>query len=169
MELIKKEKWHKLSLLDDESNELMIKFFTNNQSYELLIFNLNTIQLFKDMKNAKEIEILLEKLNPSIEAPVEKICQHLKHSLIDSKSNKFTINSHELILESKLSDIKFNWSFELRLLSMKSIKEFVFMPLLMNISEYQARECELMRIIANKDKEIDDFKSQGCKLNRSMF
>jgi hypothetical protein len=167
MELIKKEKWLKLSI-DDEINDFMVKFCTCNQSYELLLFNLNTVQLFRDEKSAKEIEVLLERLNPSIEAPVEKICQHLKFSF-ESKSSKLKLNSNELRLESKLSDIKFNWLFELRLLSMKSIKEFVFVPLLMYINEYQTRECELMRLLANKDKEIDDFKSQGCKLTRSIL
>ena len=41
------------------------------------------------------------------------------------------------------------------------------MPLLFGLNEKTNRENELLDIIKNKDKLIDDFKSQGVKSNLS--
>lgn len=43
------------------------------------------------------------------------------------------------------------------------------MPLLFNCYEYQTRETDFVKIIANKDKELDDYRSQGLKLTRSKL
>ena len=42
-------------------------------------------------------------------------------------------------------------------------------PLIFNCNEYQGREANFVKIISNKDKELDDYRSQGVKLNRSNF
>lgn len=71
-------------------------------------------------------------------------------------------------MESKLAGVPFKWTFELKLLDVNAIKEHLLVPLMYNCAEYQLRENELLKIIQNKDKEIDDYKSQGIKLNRSL-
>ena len=42
-------------------------------------------------------------------------------------------------------------------------------PLIFNCNEYQGREANFVKLISNKDKELDDYRSQGVKLNRSNF
>lgn len=69
---------------------------------------------------------------------------------------------------SQLAGVKFDWIFDLEMLDYDSIKEHLVLPLLYNCIEYQSREQELIKIIQLKDKEIEDYKSQGIKLNRSL-
>jgi hypothetical protein len=79
-------------------------------------------------------------------------------------------NSLIIKMQSKLAGaVKFFWQFELEKLDNKYIKEFLVVPLLLNHSELQSREDELVKIIQNKDKEIEDFKSQGVKLTRGLI
>lgn len=73
----------------------------------------------------------------------------------------------ELNLQTKLAGVKFSYSFEFKLMDSGSIREHVLLPLMFNCAEYQLRENELIKIIQAKDKELDDFKSQGVKLSRS--
>ncbi len=70
--------------------------------------------------------------------------------------------------ESKLAGVKFFWEFELIKLDSLAIKEHIILPLMFCCAEFQFREFELFKIITAKDKEIDDYKSQGVKLSRSI-
>lgn len=72
----------------------------------------------------------------------------------------------ELRMQSKLSNVKFNWIFELEQLDSKLIRDHVVFPLIFNSTEYQLREQELLKVIRAKDKEIEDYKAQGVKLSR---
>ena len=46
--------------------------------------------------------------------------------------------------------------------------ENLIVPLLAMVGELNRRQRELVKIISAKDKEIDDYKSQGVKTSRSM-
>jgi hypothetical protein len=70
---------------------------------------------------------------------------------------------------SELAGVKFDWIFDLELLDYDLLKEHLILPLVYNCLEYQVRERELIKLLEQKDKEIEDYKSQGCKLNRSLF
>lgn len=45
----------------------------------------------------------------------------------------------------------------------------LIVPLLAMVGELTRRQKELIKIIQAKDKEIDDYKSQGAKASRSKF
>ena len=70
---------------------------------------------------------------------------------------------------SELAGIKFDWIFDLDLLDNDSLKEHIILPLFYNCLEYQVRENELIKLLQKKENEIEDYKSQGCKLNRSLL
>jgi hypothetical protein len=70
-------------------------------------------------------------------------------------------------MESKLSGVDINWEMAFGQLENKSIKEYFVLPLMFNCAEYELRETELMKSIQAKDKEIEDYRSQGSKLSRS--
>ena len=87
-----------------------------------------------------------------------------------SNSNIVSIDSIDklvLNLDGKLSGVNFHYEFDLNLLDSSLIRDHVILPLLFNCSEYQARESQLVKIINDKDKELDDYRSQGVKLTRS--
>ena len=45
----------------------------------------------------------------------------------------------------------------------------LIVPLLAMVGELTRRQNELIKVIQNKDKEIDDYKSQGVKTSRSKL
>lgn len=115
-----------------------------------------------------------QEMNPSLEAPVRKILKHLESCLNEKNDdNKYSILIHSASLwikmQSKLFGIKFNWEFRLNKLDGSYLKNHFVIPLLFNCAEYQKRELELIKIIQAKDKELDDYKSQGIELTRSKF
>jgi hypothetical protein len=117
--------------------------------------------------------LFIKNFNQDIEIPVVKIINHLKENLIEKNNSKNlkiipSNNSLEIRLDSKLHGIKFNWTFNLQQLDSKKVKDCLVLPLLFNLAEYQTREAELLKIINNKDKEIEDYKLQNVPLTRSL-
>ncbi len=114
-------------------------------------------------------------MNPGLEAPLFKIISHIKDCLLNYDSrcklirNENTQNKLEIELHSKLSDVKFFWKLEFSLLNDESIKNYLLLPLIYSSSEFQLREDELIKIIQSKDRELEDYKSQGVKLTRSKI
>ena len=53
------------------------------------------------------------------------------------------------------------------LLYFQQASKHLIVPLLAMVGELTRRQNELTKIIQNKDKEIDDYKSQGVKASRS--
>ena len=78
-------------------------------------------------------------------------------------------NSLELKLDAKLSGVSFTYVFKLVGLDTSYIKDHVVLPLMFSSFEFQARENDLIKAINSKDKELDDYKSQGAKLTRSKL
>lgn len=85
-------------------------------------------------------------------------------SIDESENND---RSLKVNLNSKLSGVKFRWLFRFNRLESSLLREHVILPLIFSCAEYQLRELELIRLIQAKDKELDDYKSQGVKLSRS--
>ncbi len=108
---------------------------------------------------------------------MSKILSLLKESLCKKDSTAvFTLNPLfdienvlKLQMKTKIVGVNFYYKFDLNLLDSGPVKDYFIVPLLYSISEYQTREIELIKIIQSKDKELDDFKSQGVKLTRGNF
>ena len=49
------------------------------------------------------------------------------------------------------------------------VSEHLTLPLLTMVSEYQRREQELFKMLAAKDKELDDIRVQGGKTSRRKY
>ena len=66
--------------------------------------------------------------------------------------------------------VPFEWTFEMKRMNESAIRDHLVMPLLFNLTEKNARETELIEIIKNKDRLIDDFtRTQGIKSNLSWI
>lgn len=63
----------------------------------------------------------------------------------------------------------FNWLFEFSAVDSIQIRDHILVPLLFNMTELQQREKDLVEIVKQKDKEIDDYRSQGCTLTRGYL
>ncbi len=118
-------------------------------------------------------------MNPKLESPSHKIIENLSSNLVTSQScsGLFTVQSQEtdsdssfrVKMESKLAGVDINWELVFNQFDNKSIKDYFVLPLMFNCAEYELRETELTKAVLAKDKEIDDYKSQGAKLSRSKY
>lgn len=112
-------------------------------------------------------------MNPGLEAPLPKVLSILKSTILNTDSNGHfkIIDSDSLSMtirmETKISQIRFCYKFVLVETDNDAIREYFVQPLLLNTAELQYREAELIKIILKKDKELEDYKSQGAKLSRS--
>ncbi len=110
-----------------------------------------------------------------MEASLFKILSILKESFSRKNSAAvFTINPLiddpkmlKLQLKTKIAGVNFYFEFDLSTLDSLLVKDYFLVPLLYSNAEFQHREAELIKIINNKDREIEDFRSQGAKLARS--
>ena len=121
-----------------------------------------------------------------MEAPIANIINHLKqnillftktspssyslsvnHRTVEVIADPVNHNQLELKMKSKLSSVTFNWAFKFERLDASLIRDHFLVPLLFDCVEYQQREMELIKLIQAKDKELDDYKSQGVSLTRS--
>ena len=112
-----------------------------------------------------------------MEAPIRSIVNHLSDNFTFNSQTNETIFSFDetraesrdlrLNMNSKLSGAKFRWYFQFERLDNTYLRQHVLLPLIYTSAEFQLREQELVRLVQAKDKEIDDFKSQGHKLSRS--
>ena len=114
-----------------------------------------------------------KELNPGLEAPLTKVLSILKNALSkpDSNDNFKIVDNGTLNLtirmETKISQIRFCYKFVLTETDNEDIRGYFVLPFLLNNAEFQLREAELFKIIQKKDKELDDYKSQGARLSRS--
>jgi hypothetical protein len=86
MDKFLKEKWNFLKI---DNKAYVFKFVFDDNEYDFLAFDFVECALYHEKKNSVEILKLMTKLNPSIEAPANKIIQHLKQSLTDTDFTKF--------------------------------------------------------------------------------
>ena len=169
------EKWSDLIV---ENGSYSFRALFTDDSYELIVLDLNDdndeLKLFGLKQSQEEILDECAELNKALEAPLSKILKHLSECLHSSSNDSIAKFRHsredtkKLTLEcdSKLAGFKFKWLFKLEKCNNKN-KEHLIEPLLFNLAEHQTRESELLRLIQAKDKELDDYRSQGFKLSRS--
>lgn len=137
------------------------------------MFDLNQFQMYNSQET--QIKEKCYKFNAKLEIPLPKIIACLENSFVEKKENcKFTLiqneNEHELLsikLNTKIVEgVPFEWTFEMKRMNESAIRDHLVMPLLFNLTEKNARETELIEIIKNKDRLIDDFtRTQGIKSN----
>ncbi len=86
MEMFLNEKWNFLKI---DNNAYIFKFVYNESEYNLLLFNLAECLLYREKRDYVDIGRVMAKLNSSIEAPLNKMIQHLYKSLTDTSTSKF--------------------------------------------------------------------------------
>lgn len=166
--------WQSLKV-DDRT--YLIKYCFSQDSYEILITDLTNFW-YESISDAA-LKKRVKKLNPGIEAPLTRILDQIQ-SVVDKnqdgseKSLKvaFKDDAEEgeqrmlLTISSHLAGMPFTWNFHCRPAEKTLASEHLIIPLLAMVGELTRRQKELIKIIQTKDKEIDDYKSQGVKASR---
>ncbi|CAE1323626.1 NHEJ1 [Acanthosepion pharaonis] len=141
-----------------------------HDSYQFLITDLN--HFWYESITHSEFLNRLQELNPNLEAPTTKILDHIKTNLEKNSSDNLSISKEEsksrlhLWINSDLAGFPFCWQMIGESAHEEMVSENTTIPLLMMVSELYRRQKALLRIIFEKDKEIENYKAQGCKLTK---
>ncbi|XP_005103912.1 non-homologous end-joining factor 1 [Aplysia californica] len=161
--------WRPLDVPSDDGNKYLIKAKFDNSSYEVIVTDLTSFWYEKLSGDALKKRV--SKLNPSIEAPLTKILSHVETNLgAESKESKLTLthkdDSVNIKMTSQLAGMPFSFVFHTVLNEEDMGKKHLALPLMAMVGELYRQQQELFKILATKDKEIDDYKSQGVKATR---
>ncbi|XP_070550387.1 non-homologous end-joining factor 1-like [Ptychodera flava] len=160
--------WQPLTI---QRNQYFIKFHMNDDSYEILVND--RVHTWYEMCDCKMFKKRCKKLNPSIEAPVSRLLDHLWNNLQkQKKESEFRVEektSSEFVLSmnsSLAAGVPFTWKFNCQTASQDMISSNLTVPLLTMVSELQRRQDELFKLLQKKDTEIEDYKLSGAKVSR---
>ncbi|KAJ8307009.1 hypothetical protein KUTeg_015093 [Tegillarca granosa] len=166
--------WQPITI-DGESYLIKTKF--TQDSYEILVTDLTNFWYEElDEKNLKK---RVQKLNPSIEASVSRILDQIRNCL-ESPDNaetnlsigfKAETDTEEdkmmLKLNSQLAGMPFTWHFIGKPAEKEMTSQHLIIPLMAMVGELMRRQGELVKVLETKDREIEDYKSQGVKTSRN--
>ncbi|KAK7092905.1 non-homologous end-joining factor 1-like [Littorina saxatilis] len=164
--------WHSVGV---DGENLLIKMKFSDKSYEVLITDLTSF--WHESLEEKDLKKRIEKLNPSIEAPVTKFLDQIQQNLEKpEKHTKLSVNfkksengaGQKMVFKitSVLAGMPFVWTFHADPADDSMARDHLTVPLLAMVSELFRRQQELCKIVTAKDKEIDDYKSQGVRTSR---
>ncbi|KAL5010795.1 hypothetical protein ScPMuIL_013100 [Solemya velum] len=153
----------------------LIKMKFTQYSYEILLTDFTSFWFEELSDNALKKRI--QKLNPSIEAPITRILDQIKNCLEEQDRETEISTAFKpdgdgddekilLSIKSELAGMPFSWHFTGRPAEKSMMSEHLIVPLMAMVGELMRRQAELITIIQSKDKEIDDYKSQGVRTSR---
>lgn len=166
--------WQPISF---EEKTYLIKFCFTQSSYEVILTD--CVNFWHEDLSDSALKKRVKKLNPGIEAPLTRILDQIQavldKSIADTGSAlKLSFQDgagdgdHSVVMTitSKLAGLPFTWKFTCHSADKSLASDHLILPLMAMVAELSRRQQELLKIIQNKDKEIDDYKSQGAKVSR---
>lgn len=155
----------------------LIKYCFSTDSYEVLLTDFTNFW-FEELSN-KSLKKRIQILNPGIEAPLTRILDQIRSVLDKTQDDPKTSlkvsfktgpdgdeERVKLTLNCDLAGMPFTWNFQCHPAENSLASEHLTLPLMAMVGELTRRQEELVKVIQNKDKEIDDYKSQGTKASR---
>lgn len=168
---------------DNRNNQLCCQAHfdpnTNGGRYEIAFYD-NGYAYYEVLEN-EHILARLERYNPQMEfhnlkKVLEKMRQIFEESAINKADNQINVkllNDDVLIVEIKgriQSSILFTYVFRCQRREGEFYEANYVRQIVYCVAERKSRELELIKIIQAKDKELDDYRSQGtCQLQRSWL
>ncbi|UJR21690.1 hypothetical protein I4U23_024767 [Adineta vaga] len=152
---------------------------TNGGRYEIAFFD-NGYAYYEELEGTRFLK-RLERYNPQMEfrdltKVLERMKQILEDSATNTKDNQISVqllNDDELVVEIKgrvKGSILFTYVFQCRRREGEFYESNYVRQIVYCLAERRSRELELIKIIQAKDKELDDYRSQGaCQLQRSWL
>ncbi|XP_041458379.1 non-homologous end-joining factor 1-like [Lytechinus variegatus] len=158
-----------------EGNHLLVKSLFTQTSFTVLVYDYTTMWI--EQGNREVVLNTAKVCNPSVEAPLSELLQHLSDLLQEVKQSvKYNLEYKEkdrtkerlkIHLTSKLPQgVPFKWTLSLSKATDEMAASHLTNPLLILVSELMRREKELHRLIKKKDDEIEDYKMAGAKVSR---
>ncbi|XP_077997058.1 non-homologous end-joining factor 1-like [Glandiceps talaboti] len=148
----------------------LIKCHFSEESYEILIYDMNS--MWHENCTSKRFKKRTKELNPSVEAPVTRLLDHLQSNLTcQQKDVKYDIDNEDdtmtITIQSNLAaGVPFTWKCHCYLATNDMMGIHLTTPLLTMIGELERRQEELESLLRKKDNEIEDYKLGGAKVSR---
>lgn len=151
------------------NQQFLFKCKYTHDSYELLITN--NCHFWCEHLEGDELESRTISLNPNVKATPTRILDEIQNCLENPSKKtadivKMNLNKLIIHVDSQLAGMAFVWEFKCQQADSEMISENFNIPLLAMVAELSRRNDELVKVIDAKDKEIDDYKSQGAKASR---
>jgi hypothetical protein len=152
---------------------------TNGGGYEIAFYD-NGYAYYEAL-NGENLERRLERLNPQMEfLGLRKVLDKMKQIFEESSANKTDNhisvqlkNDDILVVDIKgriNGSIPFTYMFQCQRREGEFYEANYVRQIVYCLAERKSRELELIKIIQAKDKELDDYRSQGtCQLQRSWL
>ena len=152
---------------------------SHNGGYEIAFFD-NGYAYYETL-DAANLQHRLERLNPqmeflSLQKVLEKMRQIFEESSTNKANNHITVqlmNDDVLVVNIKgliSGSIPFTYMFKCQRREGEFYEANYVRQIVYCLAERKSRELELVKIIQAKDKELDDYRSQGtCQLQRSWL
>lgn len=164
--------WQPLNI---DGDIYLIKCKFTQDSYEILLTDLTNFWYEELSENSLKKRV--QKLNPSLEATVSRILDQIRNCVEnEDRGTNISIGFSEdeegnpgkmlLKIDSQLAGLPFSWHFIGQSAEKEMASENLIIPLMAMVGELTRRQRELVKIMKSKDKEIDDYKSQGVKASR---
>ncbi|KAL3836495.1 hypothetical protein ACJMK2_021923 [Sinanodonta woodiana] len=158
--------WHPLEI---NGSQFVIKWFFTACSYEIIITDFASFW-YEEVKD-DSLTDRVKKLNPSLDVCMIQVLEHIENALEKTLQNAVLNISLEPIRDGIKHDIMlsftsqwigkpFIWKFYCSLQDSRISSNHMIIPLMVMVSELQRRQKELIKIIQNKDREIQEYTPQ---------
>lgn len=151
----------------------------NSGGYEIAFYD-NGYAYYETLDGAN-LQHRLERLNPQMEfLSLQKVLDKMKQIFEESSTNKTANNINVQLMNDDVlvvnikglisSSIPFTYMFKCQRREGEFYEANYVRQIVYCLAERKSRELELIKIIQSKDKELDDYRSQGtCQLQRSWL
>lgn len=159
--------------------QLHFEMTKNTGKYEIAFYD-NGYAYYECLEGI-QLQKRLERYNPQMEFQdlkkvLEKIKQIFEQSTVNKKDNQISVqlmNDDLLVVDIKGlvgGSIFFKYMFHCQRREGEFYEANYVRQIVYGLAERKTRELELIKIIQAKDKELDDYRSQGtCQLQRSWL
>uniref|UniRef100_A0A0B6ZEC2 Non-homologous end-joining factor 1 n=1 Tax=Arion vulgaris TaxID=1028688 RepID=A0A0B6ZEC2_9EUPU len=156
----------------DTSSKYFIKTKFDDSSYELILTDLTNFWYEKLADDALTKRV--SKLNPSIEAPITKVLDQIRLSIEKpGQDTRITLthSNEKVILKINclLAGMPFHYFFQTGPANNEMGRDHMTIPLMAMVGELYRQQQELFKMLASKDKQIEDYKTQGAKVSRKYL
>ncbi|GAB6031878.1 Non-ous end-joining factor 1 [Chamberlinius hualienensis] len=171
-DLLVNSSWNYITI-DDE--EFIIKILVDGRCSDpfYIILLSDFARLWKEELYSSHMIARNTTLNPNIEAPVGRLLNHLSNVITtrpSGTSNIFSIknrNENEVVIvsQSKLSTLPYKWEFYTKLQSQDMVADYLTFPLIAAVAELHRRQNQLVKIITQKDAQLETYKAEGMHIS----
>ncbi|RUS86921.1 hypothetical protein EGW08_005326 [Elysia chlorotica] len=156
----------------DTADCFLVKSKFHDDFYEFLMTDM--VHFWYERLSGAALKRRVMELNPSIEAPMSKILDQIRQSLESpGKETRLTVRTSDdkvvLEIESHLAGMPFLYSFKAAGAPENMARDHLTVPLMAMVGELYRQQQELFRLLAAKDRQIDDYKAQGARLYRKVL